>query len=140
MDDYTREWINFLRSSAEDLKKSIPRPERYLTSSVLTLIIGVVAALAGWFGRLGGCWEKLLGGIGIAIILLILGALCLAYGIHLRSEQSRISKEKDNILMLIAMILGKRVISPEEIFNEWQKCEKKVNLLKNRKKLRVRLK
>jgi hypothetical protein len=91
---------------------------------VLTLIIGAVAAVAGWFGRLGGCGEKLLGGIGIAIIIVIVGVLGLAYTICLRSERSRISKEKDNILMLIAMILGKRVISPEEIYNEWQKCDK----------------
>jgi len=40
--------------------------------------------------------------------------------LRLQSEQKRISKEKDNILILIAMILGKMITNPEEIYNYWR--------------------
>lgn len=122
--DYIQVWINFLRSSAEDLEKSLPRAERYTNSSVLIVLIGAVTGVVSWFGGLGEWWQQLIGGIMIAIIIIIVGILGLVYAHHLQSERSRISQEKDNVLTLIAMILGKRVISPEEIYNEWQKCKK----------------
>ncbi|TFH46270.1 MAG: hypothetical protein E4G94_02765, partial [ANME-2 cluster archaeon] len=70
--DYTQEWINFLGNRVKDIEKSLPRPERYFTLTVLTAIIsgltGVIGWLGGWLGGLCEWWEKLLGSIFIAII------------------------------------------------------------------------
>ena len=99
--NYTQEWINFLRSSAEDLEKSIPRPEQYLVPLAPALLSGlasVAAWLGGWLGCLEQWWEKLLGGMLIAIIIVIVGiAVVLVYGIWLRSQLDSLRVKKNTI-------------------------------------------
>jgi hypothetical protein len=133
--DYTHEWINFLRSRAEDLEKSLPRPDRYLTPSLVMVIIGIFTGVASWCGELGELWVKLLAGILIAFIFLLAGAVGLIYFHILKLKRNNISTEKDNVITLIAMILGKRVISPEEIYDMWQKCKNKESFEKRKEEI-----
>ena len=133
--DYAHEWINFLHSRAEYLEKSLPRLGRYLTSSLVMVLIGIFTGVAGWYGELGELCVKLLAGILIAIIFLLVGGVGMIYVYTLCSKRNNISNERDNVITLIAMILGKRVISPEEIYDMWQKCKNKESFEKRKEEI-----